>query len=278
MKCKNCGSETSELLTECTSCWSFIGFPNVIAASSKEEVDALENRYAQALNSSASKGSLDILKNYEENIKLSCAVINTDFYMVHQIITVDRVLYSTYSNLVKSKLRKPARLEHARKRLIVEAKLFPGYADNIIYASLSLDGDGLKSYGECSIVLREVTIKDRASILEDNSYHFIAKHNIQIDSDLPLGYRGTWTNRHKIAISKLEPKISPATKQADYSKILLVDAGNRDNDEFLEVNIYGGFDHNAIEYVKGVSAKHPADMIARIKSMLNKAGKQWIEQ
>lgn len=278
MKCNNCGSKISEILTYCTTCGNFTGFPNVRAASKAEEVKALNNRYMQALDSAASKGSIDIVKDFEEKLKFSAAVINLSFYIVHQIILENKTLYSTYNNLVEGKARKPASIENVRKRLIAEANLFPGYAREIMYAALTLDGDGLKSYGDCSIVLREIAIKDRASLLEDNSYHFMVKHDIRIEDNLPLGYRATWANRHKLAISKLEPKISFDTKPTEYSKMFLIDAGNRDRDDFLEVHIYGGFDFDAIEYVKGPSVKHPKDMVARIKFMLNKAGKNWIDQ
>jgi hypothetical protein len=278
MKCNNCGSKISETLTYCTTCGNFIGFPNLRAASKAEEVKALENRYIQALDSAVSKSSIDIIKDFEEKLILSAAVINLSFYIVHRIILENKTLYSTYNNLVEGKARKPASIENVRKRLIVEANLFPGYAREITYAALTLDGDGLKSYGDCSIVLREIAIKDRASLLEDNSYHFIVKHDIRIEDNLPLGYRATWANRHKLAISKLEPKISFDTKPTEYSKMVLIDAGNRDRDDLLEVHIYGGFDFDAIEYVKGPSVKHPKDMLARIKFMLNKAGKKWIDQ
>jgi len=278
LKCRVCGSEICESLTYCSTCRTPAGFPNVRAANKDEEVEALENRYENALDSANLKGSIAIIRDFEKKLKSSHAVINTGIDTVHQILTDNRYLYTNYTNLVKGSIRKPANPENSGQRIIVGAKLFADYSDEIVYAALSLDGDGLLSYGELSIVIREIVIKDRASLLEDNSYHFIVKHSIQIDDNIPSGYRATWPSKHKLAISKLEPKISSTTKPDEYPKILLFNSGKRERDEFLEVHIYGGFDSNAIDYVKGSSKKHPPDMIARIKSMLIKSGKRWIER
>jgi hypothetical protein len=159
--------------------------------------------------------------------------------------------------------------------------IFGGYAAEIRYAALSLDGRGLKSFGSYAIKLREVTIIERATLLEDNSYQFIWKHNIQPREDIPPGYKATWRERHKLAVAKLAGQISSGTTEQEHSKILLFSEGDRATDEFIEVHIYGRFDNKAIESVKGISTisgKYERASLSIIKDHLKSAGKAWIEE
>src|SRR5947199_10731413 len=76
---------------------------------------------------------------------------------------------------------RPARLLQqrvTRRRVGVEGTFFGTYGEKIRYAALSLDGTGLKSYGEYSIRLWEIAIKDRTSLLEENTYDFVEHHGI----------------------------------------------------------------------------------------------------
>ena len=53
-------------------------------------------------------------------------------------------------------------------RVFADDALFPGYKEQIRFAALSLDGKGLSSYGECTLILRDHMIAHRASVLEGN--------------------------------------------------------------------------------------------------------------
>ncbi len=274
MKCNECGSEISEVLSTCSTCGIFVGYPNVREVSKKEEVNALEERYQKALASA--KGNCS-LQNFEEKVKHSFAVINVDIDFLHNFVISNKKLYTNYNRLVSSEIRKPAILEDDRRRRGVEASLFAGYAKDISYAALSIDGSGVESHGAFTIVLREIAIKNRATFLEDNSFHFVKKHKIQAGEGPPRGYRALWENRHKLATAKLEPRILATTSDSEYATILLYSTGNFDTNDFIEIHIYGTFDNNAIDHVKGKSSVSSRATIARIKSKLKKAGQAWIE-
>jgi hypothetical protein len=273
MKCKECGSEIPDVLSTCSTCGTSVGYPNVREVSKEEEVNALEARYQEALVAAKGNGSFQSLQNFEEKVKHSFAVINVDIDFLHDFVISNKKLYANYNKLVSSEIRKPALLEDDRRRRGVEASLFAGYAKDISYAALSLDGSGVKSYGAFTIVLREIAIKNRATLLENNSFHFVKKHKIQAGEGPPRGYRALWENRHKLATAKLEPRIFSTTSDPEYATILLYSTGNFDTDDFIEIHIYGTFDNNAIDRVKGKSFGGSRAMIARIKSKLIKPGK-----
>lgn len=71
---------------------------------------------------------------------------------------------------VSGQVRRAAELENDRQRRMVDALLFGGYADQIRFAALSLDGIGLRSYGKgglsYGLCLGDVAIAKRASLLQ----------------------------------------------------------------------------------------------------------------
>jgi hypothetical protein len=279
--CPICTSELSEVKAECPTCGRHVGYPNVRAAKKQEEQEALEARYREAIEQSKTDDREQALASFDESMKKTCAVINTDLADLRQFIIKDKSLYSTYDLMVKGQTRKPATAEDGRKRKTIEFLLFGDYAEQIRYAALSLDGAGLKSYGPYALKLREVAIDDRASLLEDNSYVFVENHDIWPPKKIPLGYRATWGERHKLAVAKLSKQVSASTTEPEHPKILLSSAGARGTDEFIEVHIYGGFDNKAIEAVRGSSsAKSRADRadISKIKDYLKRAGQTWVEE
>ena len=275
MKCDRCGEEVSDILVYCPHCEIFVSYPNVRAVIEEGNLNALEERYNNALTSANEKGFSQSLKDFEEKIKKTFSVINIDIDFLHWFIFKDYELYSNYTNLVRGKCRIPASFKDDSKRRSVQDILFGGYGENIIYAVLSLDGSGLKSYGEYTIWLKEDKIEHRTTLLEENSYHFVIKHKILPGENIPLGYMSIWKDRHKLAIAKLGHRIFPNISEKEYANVLLSSEGNRDTDDFIEVHIFGALTNKAIEAVKGRSSEVTTDMIARIKAKL---GNRWIEE
>ncbi|HAV43134.1 TPA: hypothetical protein DCX15_03870 [bacterium] len=280
--CNNCGSNVLDNMEHCPTCHTFVGFPNVRAAERKEEIDALESRYQQAIKAAEADGFHQCLKSFEDSMKKTCAVINVDLDYLQHFITTDKALYSNYSLQVRGEVRKPAMDQDDKARRTVESMLFGSYAEEIRYAALSLDGAGLRSYGPYAMKLREIAISKRASLLEDNSYHFIEKHNIRCGKPIPVGYMSTWQERYKLAVSKLADRISSVTSEEEYARILLLfSGGDRKTDDYIEIHIYGSFDNRAVESVRGKSSagkKHEHALLATVKEYLVKAGKEWIEE
>jgi hypothetical protein len=208
------------------------------------------------------------------------AVINVDLLFLLQILPKDNLLYSTYQLGVRSQARKAAEPQNDQDRLGVEGTLFGSYGAQIRYAALSHDGSGLDSYEPYAIALKDLAVKDRATVLEENSYLFVERHDIRRGGAAPLGYRATWAERHKLAVSKLGARVSNVMTQVDFARLLLSGGSNRVSDEFIEVHIYGPLDNNAIESVRGkTKLKNTADraLAAKAKKHLSGMGRPWIE-
>jgi hypothetical protein len=166
----------------------------------------------------------------------------------------DSTLYSGYSRLVASEVRSPAMRSDDRARTAVEGIIFGSLASDIRYAALSIGGLGLASYGNCTIVLRELAVQASATLLENNSYKFVRDHQLTFESEIPAGYRAVWEDRHILAVSKLAKKVARAQTPTSAAEILLFSEGDRQTDDFIEVHIWGAFDHQSIE---GVRIPHP---------------------
>ncbi len=218
---------------------------------------------------------------FDADMRKTCAVVSMKLGDLHSFLTNPQSLYSTYALQVRGEVRKPARPQDDRDRGTVDSMIFGTYGEHIRFAVLSLDGSGVKSYGPYDVQLREVAISHRATLLEENSYHFLETHDMRPRQKLPSGYRSTWQDRHKLAVAKLAGYITEDTSPEDHAGLLLVSEGNRATDSLIEVHIYGAFDEGAIEAVRGKSRpKSRVDkaQLAVVKDYLKSAGKQWIEQ
>ncbi len=277
--CGKCNSPITDAEDRCLTCGADIGFPNIRAAEAEQAELAV--RYESVIEVAKRQGGHDALSKFDESMKKTFAVINVDLRFLDFFLSDAKNLYSTYQLGVKSQTRKAAAAENDRHRVGVEGTLFGAYGEKIRYAALSLDGTGLKSYGEYSIKLREIAIKDRASLLEENTYDFVDHHGIIAGHSGPPGYRSVWGERHKLAVAKLGASIAPDTKEDGYTRLLLSSGSKRTDDKFIEVHIYGPLDLNAIESVKGKSnfKKNPERAkAANAKALLQKAGKSWVEE
>lgn len=282
--CDSCKSEVQDNLANCPTCNNPIGYPNVRSAENKIEETTLEKRYQDALNEAENNGYLDSLVNFDSALSKSKAVINIDIDFLHHFITYDKALYSTYLLQVEGEARLPAIEEFDSDRISADSIFFGSYSKHIRHAALSLNKKGLKSYGDYSMTLKDVAIRERASLLESNSYKFITDFNIRKHADIPSGYRAAWENRTKLAVSKLHKELNSVNSDDKYAKILLKSGQthkDRATDDYIEVHIYGKFDNKAIESVSGKSAAGRKDeqaMLNTVKEFLDKTGIDWIEE
>lgn len=280
LKCPVCGSEIPDTEETCFTCGFHAGPPNVRAAEKEEEIHALEERYAVAIERANSNGYLPILQRFEAALQHSCTVINADLSFLHLFATSGKALYANYEGGVAGRTRKPAELYDDSRRRGIGGTLFGGYAGDIIYAALSLDGSGPASYGPFAIALRDIAIRSRATVLENNTYDFVTRHKLAPGDKRPPGYLASWERRNKLAVAKLAEYITPRTSDSEFPQLLLKSSGDRATDEFIEVHIYGTFDLNAVESVKGSSkltSRDDRDLLRIVKTHLSKAGILWIE-
>src|SRR5436853_5831966 len=96
LRCKNCQSEIPDNAEKCLTCGLSAGPPNVRAAGSPEEENALEDRYQAAYRQAAAKGCSPILEKFDRAVQSSCAVINLKARDLHFFVTGESNLYSNY--------------------------------------------------------------------------------------------------------------------------------------------------------------------------------------
>jgi hypothetical protein len=221
-----------------------------------------------------------VVEQFSIAVLTSSAVINVDARFLHFFVTSSMALYTNYEHGVGGKVRKPAPFPHDSARRGVGSTLFGSYGDEIIYAALSLNRYGPHSYGSYAVTLRDLAIRNRATVLEHNSYDFVKRHNLIAGKERPLACLAPWPTRNKLAVAKLAPYITSQTTVADFAQLLLSSSGDRMTDDFIEVNIYGTFDLAAVESVSGDSqggSRDERNLLRMIKQHLTEAGVAWIE-
>ena len=239
--CPECGNDIQQPADRCPHCGRPGYFWNVIAAMDSAESDALERRYKAAKREATSRGADGPLQDFENAIAHSKAVIARSEGEVLRLATSARQLYSTYYQLIEAGVRLPEGDQWDVLRELADTLLFPGYKKEMRFAALSLDGVGLSNYGSCSIVFRDNMISHRASVFEENSAIFMERRKIKFSRkpNLPKGFRATWDDRAKLSVAKLSQKIDSATRSDKYSGLLLRQGVTSEDDEFVEVHIWG---------------------------------------
>jgi hypothetical protein len=279
-KCPNCGFTFLENEEKCSTCGQHLGFPNVRAASQPEESDALRIRYEATIERGTARGAQENISRFEDAVRSSYAAIGCNIFRIRELIADPKVLYSNYYLTTSAQVRRLAIDEFDRHRRVIDSAFFGAYADKIVFAALSLDGKGLTSYGAFSIVLRDIAVAKRSSVLETNSYNFLKKHNIQPTEPIPSGYRSDWAKRALLAVAKLGDLITSATLDVEFPKLLLSQGAAREDDEYMEVHIFGAFGQNAVEAVRGNSSPKTLEekaVVAVLKDGMAALGIRWIE-
>ena len=132
-----------------------------------------------------------------------------------------------------------------------EASLFTGYEDRIHYAMLSFEDVGPHHYGDVSLVFKEEAISHRATVFQENSGMFPVKNEISVSdlTHLPKGKHATWEDRGKLCAAKLAAEVEAKMTLDQYQDLIVRLGTHGKDDEFLEVNIYGSINRQAIKKV-----------------------------
>jgi hypothetical protein len=138
------------------------------------------------------------------------------------------------------------------------------------------------SYGSCSVTISDVTPAACATVLEENSYTFVRHFRMLPGDDIPLGFRAVWEDRHKLAVAKLADQIKKGTREDGFPRLLLYSDGDRQNDRFLEVHLYGPFDKQSVEAVCApkpeTASRIDRPNLERVRDLVVREGKGWVEQ
>jgi len=250
-RCPECSFEFALSESRCIHCGRPSYFPNVEAASTPEELAALGARYDSVKDLCVTRGTTTQLESLERVAKGTRAVIARQFREVERLAGNEREIYATYYQLIEGGTRQSDTNRWDPLRRVADAAFFPGYEEQIRFASLCLEPAGLRNYGEAHFALREAMIAHRTSVLEENSVTFLKHHDVRMaDADqLPAGYRAPWTDRHRLVAAKLGAMLTPTMREADFASLLLRPGSSTADDDFVEVHLCGPLTIRTIEHV-----------------------------
>ena len=272
--CAHCGHSYHFSQHLCPHCARPANFPNVYAARDADETAALQQRYEEAKREALLRGAgtPNAVENFEAELSMSRAVIARPAGELQRLMTSDDQAYASYYDQVKAGMRFPSGNKWDILRPFADEALFPNYVEKIRFASLTLDGRGLPNYGDWFLVLRTEMIAHRATVLDENSVLFFSKHfkpGLNEPIRLPRGHRATWDERAKLCVAKLAGKIDEATTPGAYSGILLRRGSAPEDDDFVEVHVWGPM---TIRTLERVIPSRPTSRAAR--EITNRANKQ----
>jgi hypothetical protein len=275
--CSHCGQAVHANLFQCPHCGQQIGFPNVTTSATPEEVAALNERLKKASVDLRIRGAEATELQFRQAVEAAEAVVNRYFSEFYRLAWSDDQIFATYYQKVQAGLQLPESDQWNRLRGIADTILFgDANKQHIRFAALSLDGVGLDHYGDCSLTLKRSMIEHRATVFEQNSVIFMKRLGINgaDDFEVPSGYRATWDRRGDLCVAKLSGRLKPTTSSNEFSTILLSPGINPEDDEFVEVHVWGPMTMRSFErvFVKKWAAAPSDAEINAVKARLDKIG------
>jgi len=261
--CPICAHPQSQInLVICERCSCDLGAPNVNIVSTEDELNALKLRYEEAKDFTKKNSTEVALNRFESHFNANVkAVINISLKTLLNWV-LNTSSYKTYHRAVDEGLRKVADLNNDRKRTAIDSLFYGTHGRDIYYAALTLNSQGLESYGHCRVILDENLIENRASTLEENSFNFVKTHKINFEKlDIPNGYRSTWGDKLKLTVAKLHLRLTSSSSENDFDNLVLKNARDRNNDEFIEIHIYNYLSSYVIKSVFIPKPKNDKDKI-----------------
>src|SRR6185295_8695203 len=190
--CDHCGHSVPLKDAVCPHCGQACRFPpNVRAARLDSERASLDRRYREAFGRAEARGCRAVVEAFEAATGDSRAVIGRPLREADRLAVSDRELYSSYYQRIDAEHQSPSLDDWDHRRRVADEAIFPGYKEAIRFAALTLDGEGVASYGGqepegfCFLVLRNQMIAHRASVFEDNSTVVFERHGRPV----PPGFR-----------------------------------------------------------------------------------------
>ena len=251
--CPTCGEINNINRKTCKRC--FINHPrpfNVRRASLKDEVAEVMDRYYRAKTFLHENGlskeqeSLEFLV-----IEAGRAIINTQLEFIWNWLVDETEYYQSYQRQIIEEKRERAIFENDSPRCAIDSLLFSSNYDNI-YAALTTDETGLQNYGEVAIILKNLSVANRTSALEKNSYQFvseISEAGWKITDPLPKGFLTTWPNKHYLAVAKLQTFLFENINDSELSRLILSNSKNRMEDIFIELYIDGSISPENVDKI-----------------------------
>lgn len=263
----------------CPHCGRGLFFPNVDLAETAEERRKLQERYDAAMQKAIDRRADGVAGSFESACKSSMAVFACPVLKLHRAIASSTDIFETYYDLERLKLRAdtPADVsfDWARLRPQAEIELLGDHhnIDKLHYACLTLNGDGLESYGDCIVQLATEMIAHRASCFEGNTAVLFKRHH-----DFSGFVRSGWSERHKLSVAVFEECLNPGCKAEDFSRILVQIKGDPVLDRFVEVHIFGPMTARTFGTVRVNVSKHRKKERLLLKAIREKHANLPIEE
>jgi hypothetical protein len=150
------------------------------------------------------------------------------------------------------------------------------------FAALSPDDEGLSNYGDCSITLREKLISHRTTVFNENMLEFFGRHGNRYfkTGRLPAGNLTVWNDRGKLAAAKHGAELKEKSGESDFFSVLLTSGSDTSDDRFIELHIIGGVTVRTFEKVVLTSRpKGTAPAILKgLRHDLKKHGVEWVDR
>lgn len=275
--CSHCGYDVPASWERCPHCGLPGLFPNVRAAKEPLEVQALERRYKDAMEATEARGVSAVAVRFQEALAQSKAVMNRPSAVALQVMKSENEIYGTYYDLLRAHLRIPQGDEWDVLRVALEEALFPGYKEHIRFAALSVDGRGLRNYGDCSMVLRESMIAHRATVFQENCVLFMKRRgDLASGLQVPYGYRATWPERVKVCMAKKAHELVSDMQDRSFASLLLRPGPTSADDDFVEVHVYGPMTRRTFERVvlwhSPTATRADQTRLLAVKDTLTEAG------
>lgn len=270
-RCDSCDTEIPYAAERCIGCGGDVGFPNVRAANRVGEVEALRERVRYAQVAAMERGCADELEAFGTAAADAQAVMVRNLMVLDGFVSNQQASMVSYYKMVRAGARLPEDNDFDTNRARIDGTINPhGVHEEIQFAALSLDGRGVRWYGDYQVTLRDKMIAARSSVFEENPFRFCDKHPISPRGSVPDGYRASWPRRGELAMAKLHPRLQAGISSDKFPGILVEQGSKSDDSDFIEVHIYGAIHARAVERVIGSVPKRNADRVIwkRIKRTL----------
>lgn len=269
--CGRCSYEVPLECTACPHCGGYGFFPNVRRARDERELEALNVRYDAALQDAQQRGCGAAVQEFESAIANSKAVLACDLSKLLAIATKAGV-FANYYDLVSLQFLAeplPGKPDWSTLRPHAEIELLGSHnnIESLHYACLTLTGQSLPNYGECTVLLREDMTDQRASVFQENTGRFVHQHGVPFAP----GFRSTWDNRGKLCVAKLANRMTKSTQSDEFPELLLKAGASGIDDEFVEVQVFGDMTIRTFERVT-VAKKSPAKPTGKRKRQRSRRG------
>ena len=282
LECANCGHQNERNRGKCDRCNDPIGYgyPNVNIYSDPYFAEELEKRYEEALALCQSEGKESIIAQFEQQLKEnSKAVINMDNRLLFELVN-NNEHYLPYRRAVEQSKRLIANVFNDPKRIVIDSCFYGLHGGDIVFAALSLDDDGLASYGDVSVVLSVPLVKKRISVFEKNSFVLYDELTREkgwepVDFPPPTGHFGIWESRHQLAVAKCHTQLDGNEKDEDFCPILLHSTNDQSKDEFIELHIFDKityFNFQKVKFQAKLTDKQSLIALSIAKEKLEEAG------